>query len=462
MIGTARFDEIGEAFREGYRQYEEALSSVDGGKFQVSEEYGGAAENRIAVGDNLRYMAYLLREGAMEGKIQLIYVDPPFFSNSKYEASLRLCSEKLGTSKVLKVGAYDDRKKSGLAGYLAMLTARFFMMRDLLSKSGCLWVHLDWHVVHYVKVILDGIFGEENFINEIIWTYKSGGSSKKSFARKHDNLLVYAGGEKYKFRPLKEKSYNREMKPYRFKGVEEFRDENGWYTMVNMKDVWSIDMVGRTSSERNGYATQKPEKLLYRIIEACSDEGDICADFFAGSGTLGTVCQKTGRNWIMCDQSSLAAASQIERVGALKGGSFVVEREHREGCDEAMGKPEVSVKLKGGEGPVAVTLDRYRLPVGGLVTAEDRGYGGGEVQAEVERYLADDPLCLVKCWSVDWDHDGQIHRASALLPGMERSCQLACEEAASKAASDGNGAGRIVSVVGYDVFGGRFETVARR
>ncbi|MEE0745650.1 MAG: DNA methyltransferase, partial [Anaerovoracaceae bacterium] len=237
MIGTARFDEIGEAFREGYRQYEEALSSVDGGKFQVSEEYGGAAENRIAVGDNLRYMAYLLREGAMEGKIQLIYVDPPFFSNSKYEASLRLCSEKLGTSKVLKVGAYDDRKKSGLAGYLAMLTARFFMMRDLLSKSGCLWVHLDWHVVHYVKVILDGIFGEENFINEIIWTYKSGGSSKKSFARKHDNLLVYAGGEKYKFRPLKEKSYNREMKPYRFKGVEEFRDENGWYTMVNMKDV---------------------------------------------------------------------------------------------------------------------------------------------------------------------------------------------------------------------------------
>ena len=116
MIGTARFDEIGEAFREGYRQYEEALSSVDGGKFQVSEEYGGAAENRIAVGDNLRYMAYLLREGAMEGKIQLIYVDPPFFSNSKYEASLRLCSEKLGTSKVLKVGAYDDRKKSGLAG----------------------------------------------------------------------------------------------------------------------------------------------------------------------------------------------------------------------------------------------------------------------------------------------------------------------------------------------------------
>ena len=285
MIGTARFDEIGEAFREGYRQYEEALSSVDGGKFQVSEEYGGAAENRIAVGDNLRYMAYLLREGAMEGKIQLIYVDPPFFSNSKYEASLRLCSEKLGTSKVLKVGAYDDRKKSGLAGYLAMLTARFFMMRDLLSKSGCLWVHLDWHVVHYVKVILDGIFGEENFINEIIWTYKSGGSSKKSFARKHDNLLVYAGGEKYKFRPLKEKSYNREMKPYRFKGVEEFRDENGWYTMVNMKDVWSIDMVGRTSSERNGYATQKPEKLLYRIIEACREQ---CVKRPAGTGSCVT------------------------------------------------------------------------------------------------------------------------------------------------------------------------------
>ena len=103
---------------------------------------------------------------------------------------------------------------------------------------------------------------EKNFVNEIIWTYKSGGSSKKHFARKHDTILVYSKTDKYYLSLPKEKSYNRGLKPYRFKGVEEFQDETGWYTMVNMKDVWNIDMVGRTSAERTGYATQKPEALL--------------------------------------------------------------------------------------------------------------------------------------------------------------------------------------------------------
>ena len=126
------------------------------------------------------------------------------------------------------------------------------MMRDLLSDTGCLWVHLDWHAVHYVKVILDQIFGEKNFINEIIWTYKSGGANKRNFARKHDTLLFYSKTDNYIFNPQTEKSYNRGLRPYRFKGVEEYEDETGWYTIVNMKDVWSIDMVGRTSSERTG------------------------------------------------------------------------------------------------------------------------------------------------------------------------------------------------------------------
>lgn len=473
MTASSMFDEIRAAFEDGRRRYEEVLSSVDGGElrdFRVSEQYGAAEENRIAVGDNLRYMAYLLRKGDLKGKIQLIYVDPPFFSNSKYEASLRLHSPKLGASKLLKVGAYDDRKRAGLAEYLTMLTARFFMMKDLLSDTGCLWVHLDWHVAHYVKVLLDSIFGGEHFINEVIWTYKSGGSSRKSFARKHDNLLVYAGGEKYKFRPLKEKSYNREMKPYRFKGVEEFQDERGWFTMVNMKDVWSIDMVGRTSSERNGYATQKPEKLLQRIVGSCSDEGDICADFFAGSGTLGAVCEKMGRKWIMCDESRLAAASQIERMGNLiDGDGFAVESECREeGAGEVSGKPEISAKVNGGL--TTVELDAYRPPAARPKAAENGIWGDDEARAEAERYLADDSLSLVKCWSVDWDFDGRVHRADELLSGRERSCRKICDEEKSGAAfTDGGSAAgdrgtaeRAVSVVGYDVFGGRFELAVKK
>ena len=194
-----------------------------------------------------------------------------------------------------------------------LVGVRLLYMRDLLADEGTIWVHLDWHSVHYVKILLDEIFGDRNFINEIIWQYKSGGSSKKHFARKHDNILVYGKSSKYYLKLPKEKSYNRGLKPYRFKGVEEFCDDIGWYTMVNMKDVWSIDMVGRTSGERTGYATQKPEALLARIIEAASCEGDIVGDFFCGSGTLAAAASKLGRRWICCDSSPVALASCIKR-----------------------------------------------------------------------------------------------------------------------------------------------------
>ena len=120
-----------------------------------------------------------------------------------------------------------------------MLTIRLLMMKDLLAEKGSIWLHLDWHAVHYVKIIMDEIFGEENFINEIIWHYKSGGASKRRFARKHDTLLFYSKSKDYYFLAQKEKSYNRDYKPYRFKGVKEYRDEFGWYTMVNRKDVWT-------------------------------------------------------------------------------------------------------------------------------------------------------------------------------------------------------------------------------
>ncbi len=131
-------------------------------------------------------------------------------------------------------------------------------MHRLLKPSGSLVVHCDWHASHYIKVALDGIFGYERFVNEIVWCYKSGGASpKRRFSRKHDALLWYAKGPDHYFAAPREKSYNRGRKPYRFAGVEEFEDENGWYTVVGMKDWWEMDMVGRTSHERTGYSTQK-------------------------------------------------------------------------------------------------------------------------------------------------------------------------------------------------------------
>ena len=170
-----------------------------------------------------------------------------------------------------------------------MMSIRLYLMKELLSSKGTLYVHLDYRIVHYVKILMDYIFGEENFINEIIWSYKSGGVTNKYYSRKHDTILMYSKTEDYIFNPQKEKSYNRGFKPYRFKGVKEYEDKIGWYTLVNLKDVWNINIVGRSSGERVGYGTQKPEELLERIISTSSNKDSIVADFFAGSGTTGVV-----------------------------------------------------------------------------------------------------------------------------------------------------------------------------
>ncbi|MDD6154440.1 MAG: site-specific DNA-methyltransferase, partial [Eubacteriales bacterium] len=151
---------------------------------------------------------------------------------------------------------------------------------------------------------------------EIIWTYKSGGSSKRRFSRKHDNIIVYSKTEGYDFFPLMEKSYNRGLKPYHFKGVKEYQDETGWYTNVRMKDVWDLNMVGRTSGERTGYATQKPLKLIERMVECSTKPGDICADFYCGSGTLAVAAAYLGRKFAVCDANPVAAGITADRIAA--------------------------------------------------------------------------------------------------------------------------------------------------
>ncbi|MFR2965871.1 MAG: DNA methyltransferase [Anaerovoracaceae bacterium] len=150
-----------------------------------------------------------------------------------------------------------------MAGYLTMLCKRLLMMRDLMAEDGTLWVHLDWHVVHYVKVLLDEIFGEENFINEIVWQYKSGGSSKRHFARS-TILFLSTVKLKYYFAPPK-KNHTTESSSRTAKGVKEYRDETGWYTMVTMKTSageWWQALPGVQAM------LPKPEALLQRVISA--------------------------------------------------------------------------------------------------------------------------------------------------------------------------------------------------
>lgn len=462
-----RIEALAEALSSGKKQFAEIMAAVsegeDGPAFAVEEVYdlrpdedapvGTEGEqmdlftmpgstlareeapgeiSRIAAGDNLEYMIWLLQEKHMAGKIQLIYVDPPFFTNARYQSSVQITDEEGNRSPVLKVGAYEDTWGHDLKAYLEMLAVRFFVMRELLAETGSLWVHLDWHGSHYVKMLLDEIFGPEHFVNEVAWVYKSGGASKHSFSRKHDTLLFYSKTKYYKFNPLREKSYNREGKPYRFKGVEEFEDEHGWYTMVNMKDVWNIDMVGRTSAERKGYATQKPEKLLERIVEACSDEGDLCADFFAGTGTLGAVCARTGRTWIMCDSGDAAIGQQILRMSEHRL-PFLVERPVKGAAAEEGPRTGVQVSLDGGR----ISLQQYQPD---LTQVQERD------REIVSNYINRNSLDLISFWSADTAFDGSVH-----------TCRQLLTKDAEAVIHSSRGLQGALSIVGYDLFGGRFE-----
>ena len=290
-------------------------------------------DNLLLLGDNLSMMATLsrqIREG-IRTPINLIYMDPPYFSNRDHESRVKIKTP--GGESYIKTQAFSDtwtragKTKSrgeALGDYLSMLVPRLIAARELLAEDGSLWLHLDRRAVHYARVMADEVFSSpegmhagdsDNLINEVIWSYKSGGSSTKRFANKHDTLLFYAKNKrKYKFFPQEEKSYNRGLKPYRFKGVKEYRDDHGWYTIVNMKDVWEIPMVGRTAAERTGYATQKPEALLERIVLSCTLSGDICMDPFGGSGTLAAVCKKLGRKWISIDQNPEAIETAANRL----------------------------------------------------------------------------------------------------------------------------------------------------
>ena len=391
-----------QVIEEAKKEYGE----ITGSNFTVEEELG-ESENLLAMGDNAGFMKHLL-EGGMEGKIQQIYIDPPFFSKASYDAVIKVQSSDGETA--VKHMAYEDVWKEGMAEYLEMMCVRLMLMKDLLSDSGTIWVHLDWHGVHYVKLLMDEIFGEKNFINEIVWTYKSGGSSKKHFARKHDTILVYSRTNKYYLNLPKEKSYNRGLKPYRFKGVEEFQDETGWYTMVNMKDVWSIDMVGRTSAERTGYATQKPEALLERIVAAGSREGDICADFFCGCGTLGAAAGKLGRRWICCDNGPLAVAAAMKRLSrqgqSMNVAKCLSEEYHiTQQAAELTASAYMTPTLFSDKLCFTVELIAYELKEPAMA-----GNKVKETHERVAKAAEENPLAAVDYWSVDTDYDGQIFR----------------------------------------------------
>ena len=258
-------------------------------------------ENRIVSGDNLEIMATLEAEA-----FDLIYVDPPFFTGKVHRP-------RKGDHH------FTDAWPGGLESYLDFLRPRLVQMKRLLKPTGSLYVHLDWHAVHYIKVMLDELLGYDHFLNEIVWSYRTGGNSRKWFARKHDTILAYAKnvGE-HTFHVIREGGFRTDGMNYDDQGRPYKQTKKGrLYFHVDgpaLTDVWELPFLSTVSKERLGYPTQKPEALLERIIRASTNPGDRVGDFFCGSGTTLAVARRLGRSWFGCDISENAVALARTRL----------------------------------------------------------------------------------------------------------------------------------------------------
>lgn len=294
---------------------------------------------------------------SLRGKIDLIYIDPPFDSKADYRTKIHLPDVDIEQRPtVVEQYAYSDTWKDGTASYLLMMVSRLILMHELLSESGSIYVHIDWHVGHYLKIIMDEIFGRDNFANEIIRKYSVGGKSSSFYARKHDTILFYSknmnkiyfnsddiripftphkqdkSGKNYggrmgvdeDGRPFVEKWGTGRKKLYRYyldvgkipEDVWEIEEDKEFLVELDIivkqisslinngilnEDVWESQTIQSAAHERTNFATQKPEALIERIVKASCPPNGIVADFFAGSGTTGAVAEKNGKKWIMAE-----------------------------------------------------------------------------------------------------------------------------------------------------------------
>lgn len=345
--------------------------------------------NRLIWGDNLLAMQALLAQG-YAGKIQLIYIDPPFLTSEDYYFQLGIegAGEVTKPPSMIERLAYRDTWQDGIDSYLDMLYPRLRAMRDLLADNGSIYVHVGPDVSHYVKVLMDEVFGAQNFVNEIVWKRTSAHSSAKRYGPIHDTILYYSRGPTY--------TWNEEFLPYDKEYVETFfdqRDPDGrrwkrsdltgagirhgetgepwrgidvtakgrhwgvppsqldaldragrihWPKKVDgmprlkqypedlpgvpMQDIWTdIRPLHNLADERVGYPTQKPAKLIERIIRASSNPGDLVADFFAGSGTTAVAAEQQERRWICTDMGKVSIQLARARLVEHGGRPFVIE-----------------------------------------------------------------------------------------------------------------------------------------
>ena len=351
-------------------------TKATGGYFgqPVKTDYKKEWFNRVIYGDNLLAMQALLagnsKTPSMRGKIDLIYIDPPFDSKADYRTKVRLPNTDIEQRPaVIEQFAYSDTWEHGTASYLRMIVPRLVLMRELLSEQGSIYVHIDWHVGHYVKVTMDEIFGKENFVNEIVWRRGPQKSHGYGFGRNADKILLYTKSSKSIWNKQVSELSENYLKSFKedengkyvttplhsgkpAKNVQRWRgivppDGRGWAYKINkleefdslgliewskngiprlkrylsdiegaaLQEIWTdIKPLLSKTSEHLNYATQKPEKLIERIIKASSNKDSIVADFFAGTGTTGAVAEEHGRKWIMSDLGKPACLITRKRL----------------------------------------------------------------------------------------------------------------------------------------------------
>lgn len=277
---------------------------------QLRERYGEETNgwiNKIFWGDNLQVMSHLLKE--YRGKIDLIYIDPPFDSKADYKKKIKM--KNAGTA-LSDTSTFEEKQYGDIwtnDEYLQFMYERFILIRELLSERGSLYVHCDWHKVHHLRMVLDEVFGPSNFRNEVIWWYLWGGRGKTQWNSKHDNILFYSKSDNWTFNymdVLDEHTLMTEGSKNRLNyagAMVTTKSENSEIPQdkVLPSDTWYIATINAMAKEKENYPTQKPEELLSKIILASSNPGDIVFDCFMGSGTTQAVAMKLGRRFIGAD-----------------------------------------------------------------------------------------------------------------------------------------------------------------
>lgn len=313
----------------------------------------GDFRNQLIWGDNKLVMASLLRE--YKGRIDLIYIDPPFDVGADFTMNVPIGDGKELIEKdqsTLEMVAYSDMWGKGTDSYLHMMFERLTVMKELLANTGCIYVHCDNTMSHYLKLLMDEVFTKKNFLNDVIWSYQTRHSSDRFWNRKHDDLLLYKKSEQWTFN-WRDPDVMQPLSPVT---IAKYRleDEHGHYRLCGRflkdspikgaKDVdpkWErehpelvvrdylregippndsffIPMENQSSDERTDFATQKPTALLNKLLKASSNEGDLIADFFCGSGTTGAVAERLGRRWIMSDLGRFAIHTSRKRLIELQ------------------------------------------------------------------------------------------------------------------------------------------------